>query len=81
MNPPWQGCSSLKQIVHSNQVLNLLKELLNFCYLCTIWFVECGMCNFWVGVHIPDYTQHWVFSVLVLVWAMQGKQPMVNPSQ
>lgn len=29
MNPPWQGCSSLKQIVQSNQVLNLLKELLN----------------------------------------------------
>lgn len=19
------------------------------------------MCNFWVGVHFPDYTQHWVF--------------------
>lgn len=39
MNPPWQGCSSLKHIVQSNQVLNLLKELLNFCYLCTAWLV------------------------------------------
>lgn len=40
------------------------------------------MCNFWVGVHIPDYTQHWgFFSVLVLIWAVQGNEPMVNPSQ
>lgn len=57
MNPHRQGCSSLKQIVRSNQERNLLKKLLNFCYLCTIWFVYCGTRNFWVSVRISDYTQ------------------------
>lgn len=39
MNPHRQGCSSLKLVVCSNQELNLLKKLLNFCYLCTAWLV------------------------------------------